>query len=200
MLNLHSIYRQTILAIEENKLLKKYVKIEEFRDNLIIKIENILNNILINLADSYPQAPISGGTPRMREIITQFNRQDDEGNDFFTTSGFEERFDFKKCLTFKREKNEDGEEVDKLDLGEDEGDYIEFIMKTINTAIHITHDSKDDERGRTVFEVFNEFNEHLFWLCQQKEYQHTLTTLDKDYEFAEEGCKKEKKEKGDQVC
>ena len=30
----------------------------------------MLNNILINLADYYPQAPASGGTPKMREIIT----------------------------------------------------------------------------------------------------------------------------------
>lgn len=41
-------------------------------------MDNILHNILINLSDHYPQAPPSGGTPRMREVITEVNRVDDE--------------------------------------------------------------------------------------------------------------------------
>ena len=57
------------------------------KDNLILQTENILHNILINLADSYPQAPISGGTPRMREMIAEVNRADDEENDLIWTSG-----------------------------------------------------------------------------------------------------------------
>ena len=47
----------------------------------------MLRNILINQADNYPQAPISGGTPRMREVITDVNRVDDEENDLIWTSG-----------------------------------------------------------------------------------------------------------------
>ena len=66
MLNVHSIYRQTVKAIEEDKCLKDMVQVDELKDNLIIQLDNILNNILINLADSYPQAPPSGSTPRMR--------------------------------------------------------------------------------------------------------------------------------------
>ena len=50
---------------------------DDFKEDLIIKLDNILHNILINLADSYPQAPASGGTPRMREVITEINRIDD---------------------------------------------------------------------------------------------------------------------------
>ena len=66
MLNVHSIFRQTIIAVEENGILRNSVKIEELKNDLIIEIDNILNKILINLADCYPQAPVSGGTPRMR--------------------------------------------------------------------------------------------------------------------------------------
>ena len=38
MLNLHAIFRQTIAAIEDNKLLKKYVKLDEIKETLIIRI------------------------------------------------------------------------------------------------------------------------------------------------------------------
>ena len=39
---------------------------ELLKEDLILEVNNIVENILINLADSYPQAPISGGTPRMK--------------------------------------------------------------------------------------------------------------------------------------
>ena len=35
-----------------------------------------------NLADNYPVAPPSGGTQRMREVIKEVSRVDDEQNDF----------------------------------------------------------------------------------------------------------------------
>ena len=107
------------------------------KDDLIIELENYLHNILVNLAGWYPQAPSSGATLRMREAITEINREDDEENDFFFTSGLIERVNFDKFLTFKKEVNEDGEEVKRLDLGE-EGDYVELIMETINTSIKVT--------------------------------------------------------------
>ena len=66
MLNLHSIFRQTINTIEKHELLKIRLNVEEVRDMLIIDLDNILNNILVNLADNYPEAPPSGGTPRMK--------------------------------------------------------------------------------------------------------------------------------------
>jgi hypothetical protein len=47
------------------------------RDYLVLDVENILSNILLNLADSYPEASASGGTPRMREVINDINRVDD---------------------------------------------------------------------------------------------------------------------------
>ena len=115
-------------------MLQKIAKIEELRENLITQLENQLNNILINLADCYPQAPASGSTPRMREVITEVNRQDDQENDFFFTSGIFKKINFDKFLTFKTEQNQNGDEVKRLDLGE-EGDYVEFIMEVINSAI-----------------------------------------------------------------
>ena len=88
MLNLHSIFRQVITAVENNQHLQKYVNIETLRNDLIIRIEDQINNILINIADCYPQAQASGGTPRMREVISDVNRSDAQENDFFYTSGF----------------------------------------------------------------------------------------------------------------
>ena len=41
-------------------------------------------------------------------------------------------------------------------------------MEAINSVIGVTNESREDERGRTVFELYNEFNEHFFWLTEQK--------------------------------
>lgn len=40
-------------------------------------MENIYNNILVNLADLYPQAEPTGETPRMRDAIAEINRVED---------------------------------------------------------------------------------------------------------------------------
>ena len=74
----------------EHKDLKEVVEergVQQLKDNLLILTEQILRNILINQADNYPQAPVSGGTPRMREVINDINRTDDEENDLIWTSG-----------------------------------------------------------------------------------------------------------------
>jgi hypothetical protein len=49
----------------------------------VIELNSILTEVLINLAESYPQAQAqaSGGTPRMRKAITDVNRTEDEDND-----------------------------------------------------------------------------------------------------------------------
>lgn len=49
--------------------------------------ENIYNNTLTNLADLYPQAQTSGGTPRMRDVIADVNRVQDEENDLIYANG-----------------------------------------------------------------------------------------------------------------
>ena len=47
-------------------------------------------------------------------------------------------------------------------------------MDVINAAIEVTHDNSEDARERTIFEKFSSFNEHLFWLAQQKDFQQIL--------------------------
>ena len=48
-----------------------------------------MNDILANLADNYPQAPPSGGTPRMRDVVFELNRVEDEENDLIFANGIE---------------------------------------------------------------------------------------------------------------
>jgi hypothetical protein len=86
-------------------------------------MDHMLNDILINLADSYPQAPAAGGTARMKEIITEVDRVDDEENDFIFTSG-----------------------IKIADYLNKEGDYTRFIMTVINAAIQVTQDNQQDSR------------------------------------------------------
>lgn len=84
--------------------------------NLTIEIDNILSDCLVNLADNYPQAPIEGGTPRIRDAIIDLNRMEEEKND----------------LIFANEIK-----IDKY-IKEGGEDYTEFIMTVINTAIKVT--------------------------------------------------------------
>ena len=72
MLNVFAVYRQTIKAVIENEWLREQCTmktLELMRDDLVIQVDSIIHNILINTADNFPQAPASGGTPRMREAI-----------------------------------------------------------------------------------------------------------------------------------
>ena len=66
LLNLHSAFKATMKELEENETITRVANMEDVRENLIIELDDILNDILVNLADGYPQAPASGGTPRMR--------------------------------------------------------------------------------------------------------------------------------------
>ena len=45
-----------------------------------------MKDILVNLADYYPQAPITGGTLRMKEVINEVNRVDDDANDLLLSN------------------------------------------------------------------------------------------------------------------
>ena len=67
--------------------------------------------------------------------------------------------------------------IEAIDLNENE-DYTAFIMEVINSAIKVTQQNKSDSRHRTVFEIFTEFNEHLFYMVQQKDYQQILSSLE----------------------
>ena len=106
---------------------------------MILQIDNIITNILLNLADSYPQAAASGGTLRMREVIKEVNRVDDQFNDFIYNNGI----DIGKYVEMKVEKDAKGNDVEHLQLGEN-GDYTSFIMEVINAAIKIPQDAQND--------------------------------------------------------
>ena len=59
----------------------------------------------------------------------------------------------------------------------DDEDYTEFIMRVINAAIEVVQDCSNNYRERTNFEKFTEFNENLFWIVQQKEYQNIINAV-----------------------
>jgi hypothetical protein len=173
MLNVHSIFRETVRTFEEHPLLKGKINFEEFINDFVMQVDNMLNNILINLADNYPQAPPSGGTLRMREVITEVNRNDDSKNDFIHTSGIK----ISDYLTVEKQTDKKGRMVEILKLEEDSANYTGFIMQVINAAIEVSQDNRDDPKERTNFALFSEFGQQLCWLTQQKEYQHILTSI-----------------------
>ena len=109
----------------------------------------MLNNILVNLADNFPQAPISGANPRLREVIHDVNRLDDESNDFI----YANKIKIADYLTISEGKN--GHEEIVFD---EEANYTAFIMKVINTAIEVIHANEEDKRERTNMEIFTNFN------------------------------------------
>jgi hypothetical protein len=78
LLNMQSIFRQLMRAIEASEALRIRLNLEELRGELTVELDSILSSIMINLSDSYPMAPPTGGTQRMREVINEVNRTDDE--------------------------------------------------------------------------------------------------------------------------
>lgn len=155
MLNLHSIFSEVCTALKNSDFLKRAIR-EALLDEeeawneiyylLAIKAENIYNNILANLADLYPQAQPTGGTPRMREVLKEINKMEEEENDLIYANN----------IRIKDYINEGG-------------DYTRFIMEVINKSIQVTQSSEGDSKKRTEMEVFTQFSEQLFWLSQQKD-------------------------------
>ena len=148
MLNINSIHRKTIQAILSNEYLKEGKNIkdkEKMKENLIMEVDNIVNNILINTADNYPQAPPSGVTPRMRDIITEVDRVDNPDNDIIFSSGLR-LGDYTEVVKDYYGKT--------IDIKPKEKDYTGFIMEVVNRIIEVTQDNSNDERERTVFERF----------------------------------------------
>ena len=82
MINIHAIYREVIQTLLDNPLLRTRIgyEIETLKDNLMKETDHILHNILINLADIYPQAVARGGTPWMRDVIKDINNVDDDAS------------------------------------------------------------------------------------------------------------------------
>ena len=123
----------------------------------------MLYNVLSNIADQFPQAPPAGGTPRMREAITEVNRMNDWKNDSIHANGI----DIQKYLELTKEHKLWGY---YYYIHPNNEDYIGFIMEVINKIITVTQDSTDDYRERTAREIFDEFNHKLCYLSQEKEY------------------------------
>ena len=73
MLNLQSLFKKTIEAVHGLNI-KYDLKVDM---DLIVYLQRIMKNILVNLADYYPQAPITGGTLKMKGVINEVNRVDD---------------------------------------------------------------------------------------------------------------------------
>ena len=148
MLNIHSIHKKTVEAILSNQHLKERKNIkdkEKVKEDLIMEVDNIVNNILINTADNYPQAPPSGGTPRMRDVITEIDRVDNPDNDLIFSSGIRLSNYVNVIQDYFG---------DTIDIKPKEKDYTGFIMEVVNQIIGVTQDNSNDERERTVFERF----------------------------------------------
>lgn len=91
LLNLHSIFSEACTAIKSSKLVREKIREENRKEEselnnlyylLALKAEDIYNSILGNLENLYPQAPPTGGTPRMRDSIREINKMEQEENDF----------------------------------------------------------------------------------------------------------------------
>jgi len=61
-------------SIQNCKELEQKLELEKLKIDFILQTEHIIKNILINLADYYPQAPITGGTPRIKNVIHEISR------------------------------------------------------------------------------------------------------------------------------
>jgi hypothetical protein len=174
-LNLHSAYQRTVCALKQHPQTKGRVKEGEWAV-FISELDSILAHILSNLADLYPMATPSGGTLRMRNIIHEVNRVDDEENDFIYCNNI--KISDYLTLGDLHLNNTDNSQGREIQFSE-EGDYTEFIMKVINTIIEVPQDNCQDARERTVFEKFTLFSEHLFWAAQQKPYQMAIEEIEK---------------------
>lgn len=125
-MNVYSLFKEIIETLTSEDIASKK-EIKKLRFSLIELVDNTLNQILSNLAPYYPQAPPTGGTPRMREAILSIDRNFNEELDFLYTQGL------------------------KLKVSDD-NDYTGYIMNVINRAIHATSeiDHKDPLR-QTLF-------------------------------------------------
>jgi hypothetical protein len=131
-INLHSAYQRTVCAIQQHPQTKDRVKEREWT-LFVAELDGILAHILNNLADLYPMATPSGGTLRMRDIINEVNRVDDEENDFI----FCNKIKISDHLTMG--KDDFGCERIKFPA---DGDYTAFIMMVINAIIEVPQNNR----------------------------------------------------------
>jgi len=50
-------------------------------------------------------------------------------------------------------------------------------MRVINEVILVSQRYQELAQDRTILQSFTEFNEHLFWMVEQKSYQKIMSTL-----------------------
>ena len=70
----------------------------------MVEVDNMLNNILINLADNYPQAPVSGGTPGEWYAASPFEKSE--------TGMYDDRYVFNEDGTFTHITNSVNDDPD----------------------------------------------------------------------------------------
>ena len=71
MLNMQSIFYKTVEAVSALGPLRNSAEVlTEVKIDLVEKMERMMKNILINQQDNYPQAPITGGTLKMKNVIS----------------------------------------------------------------------------------------------------------------------------------
>lgn len=58
-INLHSAFKATMKELEEKETINRVANLDDIRENLIIEVDDILNDILVNLADDSLQASTS---------------------------------------------------------------------------------------------------------------------------------------------
>jgi hypothetical protein len=106
---------------------------EDLSKALTRDIDNYLKELLNDLASHYPQASAGGETARMREVILNVNRSEDETNDLIYT------------------KNIQIENYAKKDKEDQYLKYSGFIMEVINIAINATREPFTENSDYNVF-------------------------------------------------
>ena len=121
LLNIHAVFRKVVQAIQSSKPLLDLIGVagEEalngLRKELLIEVELMMEDIMANLQDNYPQATATGGTLKMRETLNNINRTENEEYDLI----YANNISIKEYFTTDSLKKEDG-------------DYTAFIMKVVN--------------------------------------------------------------------
>lgn len=154
LLNVNSFFRQMSYAISVKPKLNAVIeqkKLDEFRLRLLKEMDSLLESILTNLADSYPMAPATGGSQKMRQNVQDINRTDNEAYDLI----------FANKISIEEHINE-------------KGDYTKFIMEVINAAIRATQNCKEDSRDRTYVQMYEQFNKKLQWAVKNQDFQELL--------------------------
>ncbi len=102
--------------------------------------------VLKSLAAYYPQAPPAGNTAKMRQVIVNVNRSEDETTDLIYNLGI-------KIDKYIRRKSWDSGQI--LTSYEE---YTGFIMEVINATIEVTRGAAASEAEQTVFQKFVQFS------------------------------------------